>query len=500
MQDINVIKKELKKLIVDSVKNQVKNLDGNVGILFSGGIDSTIIAFILKSLGVKFTCYCFGLDEPGLKEAEDIVWAKKVALELGFNLKIINVDLSGAEKLVHRTTKVLAGMDNKVVHVGVGSVMIGVCDAAKKDKTVHLFSGLGSEELFAGYQRHEQSDDINKECAHGLELMKKGDLVRDKLIADSEGVKFFVPFLDDKLVKYSLTVPGELKIKDDVKKYILRLVGVDLGLPKTIAFRKKKAAQYGSNMDKAIMKLAKKNGFKFKSHYLNHQIKLGALVSGGKDSIFAMYKMIKQGYDVKCLITVKSKNLDSYMFHTPNIDLVKHQSIALDLPMVYIETKGEKEKELVDLKKIIKEAKDKEKLDGIITGALFSTYQRERVEKICDELGLVCFSPLWHTDQETLLHQLIENKFRVMIVAVAADGLGEEDLGEVIDEKFIKKMVELNKKNKINIAFEGGEAETLVIDCPIFKKRLEIVKVRKEMENKYTGKYIIEDIRLVDKV
>jgi len=247
------------------------------------------------------------------------------------------------------------------------------------------------------------------------------------------------------------------------------------------------------------MKLSKKNGFKFKKTYLNSLIKLGALVSGGKDSIFAMYKMIKQGYDVKCLISVKSKNPDSYMFHTPNIDLVKHQSIALDLPMAYVETKGEKEKELVDLKKVIKEAKDKEKLDGIITGALFSTYQRERVEKICNSLGLVCFSPLWHTDQETLLHQLIENKFRVMIVAVAADGLGEEDLGVSVDSDFIDKMKKLNTKVGLNVAGEGGEFESLVIDCPIFKKKIQIIESKKEMENECTGKLVIKEIKLINK-
>jgi len=121
------------------------------------------------------------------------------------------------------------------------------------------------------------------------------------------------------------------------------------------------------------------------------------------------------------------------------------------------------------------------------------------VEKICDELGLCCFSPLWHTDQEQLLRDLVGEKFKVMIVAVAADGLSEKDLGVVIDDKFIDRMKKLNKKNKIHIAGEGGEFESLVIDCPIFKKRLEIVKAKKQMENECTGKYIIQDIKLIDK-
>jgi len=499
MHNTDNIVKELKKLVGDSIKKEVDKVSRNIGVLFSGGIDSTIIAFILKSLGIKFTCYTFGLDEPGLKQAEDIIWAKKVAQELGFELKIITSNLEQTEKLIKKTTKILTQMDNKVVHVGVGGVMIAVCEKSKQDNVKHLFSGLGSEEIFAGYQRHEQSDDINKECEKGLKNMKHGDLLRDKLISDFECVKFLVPFLDDKLVKYALTIPGELKIKDDVKKYILRLVALDLGIPKDIAFRKKRAAQYGSNLDKAIEKLTKKNKFKYKKKYLNNQIKLGALVSGGKDSIFAMYKMIKQGYDMKCLITIKSENPSSYMFHTPNIDLVEYQSKALELPIVIGKSKGEKEKELLDLRKIINEAKEQYNLDGIITGALFSNYQRQRIENICKELDLSCFSPLWHTDQEELLHSLIEEKFEIIITAVAGDGLSEEDLGKQVNDNFIEKMIKLNKKNRINIAGEGGEFESLVINCPIFNKEIKILESEKVMENEFTGKLIIKKTKLVDK-
>tara|TARA_Y100000034_G_scaffold20219_2_gene23035 strand:+ start:1307 stop:2812 length:1506 start_codon:yes stop_codon:yes gene_type:complete len=500
MYDLDNIKTELNELIINSVKNRVEEIgDNKIGVLFSGGIDSTMIAFVLKSLGVNFTCYAVGLDEAGLKPAEDLVWAQKVAKELGFQLKIIKLNLDESETIIKKTAKILGDIKNKVVHVGVGGVIVAVCEHAKQDGVKFLFSGLGSEEIFAGYQRHEQAQNINKECKQGIKNMEKCDLLRDNLISDSENVKFLVPFLDKDLVKYALDVPSELKIKDGVKKYILRLVAEDLGMPKDIAFRKKKAAQYGSNFDKAIMKLAKKNGFQFKMNYLNNNIKLGALVSGGKDSIFAMYKMIRKGYDVKCLITVKSKNLSSYMFHTPNIELVKHQSKALGIPVIIGETKGEKEKELIDLKKVIRNAKEKFELDGIITGALFSTYQRERIEKICDELKLKCFSPLWHTDQEKLLRDLVDEKFEIIITAVAGEGLGETELGEEINNKFIDKMVTLNKKNGINVAFEGGEAETLVVDCPIFKNKLVIENAEKVMENECTGKYIIKDIELVDK-
>ena len=202
---------------------------------------------------------------------------------------------------------------------------------------------------------------------------------------------------------------------------------------------------------------------------------------------------------MKCLITIKSENPSSYMFHTPNIDLVEYQSKALELPIVIGKSKGEKEKELLDLRKIINEAKEQYNLDGIITGALFSNYQRQRIENICKELDLSCFSPLWHTDQEELLHSLIEEKFEIIITAVAGDGLSEEDLGKQVNDNFIEKMIKLNKKNRINIAGEGGEFESLVINCPIFNKEIKILESEKVMENEFTGKLIIKKTKLVDK-
>lgn len=496
MEDLDKIRKQLKELIIEAVKNRAKNK--KTGVLFSGGIDSVIISFILKKLGIDFTCYTAAVEDD-FKTAEDMIWAEKAAKELGFRLKVNKIKLNQAEKIIKKTAKILNKIENKVVHVGVGSVMVAVSEYAKKDKIKYLFSGLGSEEIFAGYQRHGNAKDINKECKKGLKNMEQGDLLRDGLISKHEKIKFLTPFLDKKLVEYALKIPGKYKIKNNIKKYILRLTALDLGIPKELAFRKKRAAQYGSNFDKAIMKLAKKNKFKYKKHYLNNQIKLGALVSGGKDSLFALYKMIKQGYDVKCLITVKSKNPHSYMFHTPNIDLVKEQAEALELPLVSIESKGEKEKELLDLQKVIKEAKQEYNLDGIITGALFSTYQKNRIDKIGKELGLQVFSPLWHTDQEELMKQLLENKFKIIITAIAAEGLSKDDLGKEIDNKFIDKMVKLNKKIGISLCGEGGEYESLVLDCPIFNKKIKITKANKIMESEYNGFYIIKKVKLIKK-
>ncbi len=204
-------------------------------------------------------------------------------------------------------------------------------------------------------------------------------------------------------------------------------------------------------------------------------MKLGVLFSGGKDSTYAAYLASKSN-ELSCLITIHSKNLYSYMFHTPSISKVKIQAETMNLPLIEVNTKGEKEEELNDLKKAIIEAKKKYKIEGIVTGAVASTYQASRIQKICNELKLKVINPLWQKDQIKLLNELIENNFEVIIVGVAAEGLDESWLGRKLDKKMINELILLNKKNGLNPAFEGGEAESFVLDCPLFKRKLKVIE------------------------
>jgi asparagine synthase (glutamine-hydrolysing) len=210
-------------------------------------------------------------------------------------------------------------------------------------------------------------------------------------------------------------------------------------------------------------------------------MKLGVLFSGGKDSTYAAYLMSKK-HEISCLITVYSENEYSYMFHTPAITKVKMQASAMEVPLVEVKTKGVKEDELKDLEKVILIAKKKYRIEGIVTGAVASVYQASRIQKICDKLKLKVFNPLWHKNQVELLNELIKNKFEVVIVGVAAEGLDGRWLGRKIDKKFISDIEVLNKKVGLNVAGEGGEFESLVLNCPLFKKKLEII-----------GKKIVKD-------
>ena len=203
-------------------------------------------------------------------------------------------------------------------------------------------------------------------------------------------------------------------------------------------------------------------------------MKCGVLFSGGKDSTYAAYLAKRYENEITCLITVISENPESYMFHTPSIEKTKKQAQAMHTPIIFQRTKGEKEKELIDLEKIITKAKSDFGIEAIITGAVESAYQASRVQKICDNLELECFNPLWQKDQFELLNELIKNDFKIIITGVFAYPLNETWLGRKINKNFVDDMKKLFEKYKINPGGEGGEFESYILNCPLFLKELEV--------------------------
>lgn len=224
---------------------------------------------------------------------------------------------------------------------------------------------------------------------------------------------------------------------------------------------------------------------------------LGVLFSGGKDSTFACYRSMEKN-TAACLITLISENVDSYMFHTPNIRRTGLQAEAMGIPLLSWPTKGEKEEELEDLKDAIVAAREKYGIEGIVTGAIESVYQAARVQRICRDLDLWCFNPLWQINQVDYLRLLISEGFEIIISGVFAYPFDESWVGATLTEEHVQKLEQLQKKYKINPSGEGGELETFVLDGPLFKKRIEILKASRTYEN-YRGHFLIEDMRLVEK-
>jgi ABC transporter with metal-binding/Fe-S-binding domain ATP-binding protein len=226
-------------------------------------------------------------------------------------------------------------------------------------------------------------------------------------------------------------------------------------------------------------------------------MKLGVLFSGGKDSVFACWRA-REKNDIACLITVVSQNVDSYMFHTPNIRCTHLQAEAMGLPLLSWPTCGVKEEELEDLMAAVAAAKDQYGIQGVVTGAIESVYQAARVQRICRSLDLWCFNPLWQTNQINYLRQLLSFGFHVIISGVYAYPFEASWLGAELTEERIQSLAGLQEKYKINPSGEGGELETFVLDSPLFKRKIEIMKASQSYAN-YRGQFVIEELRLVEK-
>ncbi len=225
---------------------------------------------------------------------------------------------------------------------------------------------------------------------------------------------------------------------------------------------------------------------------------LACLFSGGKDSAYALFNAVNQNHCIASLVSIKSYSTDSYMYHLPNIGLTEHAALALEMPLVVGEAKHGKEAELWVLYELLSELREKEGIEGVLTGAIASTYQKRRIDLICKKLRLQHIAPLWQLNQSELLLEMLQHNFSIMVVAVAAKGLGENWLGRMLDESAVNELAELQQRFSINPAGEGGEIETLVLDCPLFKKKISIAESKRHWDG-VRGELLVKKARLVEK-
>jgi len=223
-------------------------------------------------------------------------------------------------------------------------------------------------------------------------------------------------------------------------------------------------------------------------------MRLASLFSGGKDSTYATYLAVVGGEEVAYLVTMMPRRDDSWMFHTVNIRLAPVVAEALGIECVVRETCGEKERELGDLRDVL-ESLD---VDGLLTGAIASTYQRSRVDDICNELGLRHVVPLWSRDGLELLQEMISAGMAIVVTSVAARGLNQGWLGRVLDSKAVGELGDLSRRFGVNVCGEGGEMETLVLDAPWFRGRLEVLRAETDWDG-VRGSYLVKEARLVPK-
>jgi diphthine-ammonia ligase len=228
-------------------------------------------------------------------------------------------------------------------------------------------------------------------------------------------------------------------------------------------------------------------------------MRLASLYSGGKDSTYSIFKVKQMGHDVSCLITMHPATDDSLLFHYPNLCLTKYLADAMQIPAIEFTINGSsKESEFDALEKAIIQAKSIYDIQGIVHGGISSKFQKVIFERICSKNQLVSVAPLWNVDPSQYMYKLVDNNFNIKIVGVSAMGLDRHWLGRSLDKILIGQLEYFSKKFGFNLTFEGGEAETLVVDCPIFSKRLDIRKANIRWDGQ-RGIFEILEVELISK-
>lgn len=223
---------------------------------------------------------------------------------------------------------------------------------------------------------------------------------------------------------------------------------------------------------------------------------LAALFSGGKDSTFAIFKARSQGHTVSCLVTIFPKSEESHLLHHPNVQLTRLQAKLMNLPQIAVGLDSDDtELEVAGLKKALASAKEQYGIEGVVHGGIKSAFQKKHFESACSALGLAVVSPLWNIDEAEYLRELVRSGFHCIITSVTAEGLDESWLGREMTAGDVERLIAASSRHGLNPSFEGGEAETFVVSCPLFSGRIEIIKSSKTWDG-YRGRFEITETAL----
>ena len=225
-------------------------------------------------------------------------------------------------------------------------------------------------------------------------------------------------------------------------------------------------------------------------------MKLASLFSGGKDSTYAIYVVQKQGHDIACLLSVFPKSDESHLLHHPNMAWTKLQSESMNIPQLLISSDSDNtDEELSKLEILLQKAKEQFDIEGVVHGGIKSNFQKDKFETLCSKLNLIIVAPLWGIESQQYMNDLLDSKFEFIMTVVSSDGLDDSWLGKLISKSDIDILKRLSQKFGFNLNFEGGEAETFVINCPLFTNSIKINKFEKIWDG-YRGRFEIVDAGL----
>jgi len=225
-------------------------------------------------------------------------------------------------------------------------------------------------------------------------------------------------------------------------------------------------------------------------------MKLASLFSGGKDSMYSIYLAKKQQHEIKCLLSIFPKSDESHLLHYPNLSWTHLQSQTMQIPQLTIKsTSDNTDDEINLLEKILIQSIDEYKVEGLVHGGIQSRFQKEKFENLCNKLNLKSITPIWNREPLEYMNELISANFVFIITSVSSGGLDDSWLGKIITKNDVVTLHALSQKFGFNLNFEGGEAETFVIDCPLFSQNIKIIKGKKTWDG-YRGRFEIVEARL----
>lgn len=253
----NTLKKQLKIFLIKSVEKRVRGLS-KVGILFSGGIDSTVLAKITDDLGIETILYTVGH-----KDSIDIKVSKETAEAMNLQLKTKHVDVEDVKKYLPLVLDAIEEFN--IMKIGVGMPAYIAAEMAHEDGLKVMLSGQGADELFGGYNRYlklyeEKGELAREDLKEDILNLYHVNLQRDDAVTMANSIELRVPYLDLDVINTAINIPMKYKIsgtEDNLRKCILREAGAELGVPAEIVNRPKKAAQYGSGIHKMLKKVLK---------------------------------------------------------------------------------------------------------------------------------------------------------------------------------------------------------------------------------------------------
>lgn len=218
-------------------------------------------------------------------------------------------------------------------------------------------------------------------------------------------------------------------------------------------------------------------------------MRLGALFSGGKDSTFAVYRASQDGHTVDCLLTVHPESADSHLLHHPGTAHTSLQAVSMGVDWRGEEAPStDRNAEDAALDRLATWAIRKHRIEGLVHGGIRSVFQRKRFEELCRRHSLEPVAPVWGLG-EGHLRRLIHKGFRFVVLGVSAGGLDGSWLGRVLTDADAARLDDLSRTHGLATDFEGGEAETFVVDCPLFARPVMLCG-RPDWDG-YTGRFEI---------